>query len=264
MRRFIISLILVSLSGCGPQQQTVELRFVATIDGEPAACGDAPHAMSDLRFYVSGVHLAFDATDSSPKGITEARMLALPPWQTKDVALIDLENGDGACRNGTVETNDTLVVTVPEGEYSGLAFWVGVPFDLNHLNPLTTEPPLSDSAMHWHWRSGYKFLRAGVASESGGGWIHLGSTGCKGTVGNITNCNSPNRPYFFLEEFDFETDRIAIDLGALLDIKQILEVSDRTDCSSGPAELACGPPFGALGLGEDGDWRTQRVFSVIQ
>ena len=74
-------------------------------------------------------------------------------------------------------------------------------FDLNHDNPLTAEPPLDDPDMHWHWRSGYKFLRAGIRTATDGFWIHAGSAGCEGTVGNITGCRFPNRIDVFLPDF---------------------------------------------------------------
>lgn len=249
MRRILATLILVAATGCGEQEQTVDLRFVAVLDGQPATCAESGAAMSDLRFYVS-------ATSIQRSGI----------WQTSGVALIDLENGQGTCANGTAATNDTVSLTLPAGEIGDLHLTVGVPFDLNHENPLTAEAPLNDSAMHWHWRSGYKFLRAGVMSEDGEVWLHLGSTGCEGTVGNISGCRSPNRVSVDLTGFDPETDRIAVNLSALLDADAFLSVGDRLDCSSGPSEAACGPPFNALGIGfgDASDPGQQQVFTVLR
>jgi len=138
-----------------------------------------------------------------------------------------------------------------------------VPFSLNHANPMTAGPPLDDSDMHWHWRSGYKFLRAGVRTEKDGFWIHVGSTGCEGTVGHITSCRSPNRIQIELPEFTPGESAVAIDLAALaagID----LDDGEPGDCSSGPAESSCVAPFGALGInhstGEQAG--TQSVFSV--
>jgi len=109
------------------------------------------------------------------------------------------------------------------------------------------DAPLDDSAMHWHWRSGYKFLRAGVTTKSDGFWMHLGSTGCEGTVQNISGCRSPNRVTVELSGFSPDENRINIDLAALF--KGVdLDDGNRSDCSSGPPESACARPFANLGL----------------
>lgn len=249
MRRILTLLILFAAAGCGEQQQTIDVRFVAMRDGVPATCADDGSGMSDLRFYVSAPTIP-----------------ATGLWQTDGVALIDLEDGQGSCINGTVDMNDTVSLEVPVGNLKALRLTIGVPFELNHENPLTAKSPLNDSAMHWHWRSGYKFLRAGVMTEDGEAWIHLGSTGCEGTVGNISGCGSPNRVIVDLSAFDPATDRIAVNLSALLDAKAMLEAGDRLDCSSGPAEASCSQPFAAMGL-RFGDADTpgpQRVFTVLQ
>ncbi|PJN92728.1 metallo-mystery pair system four-Cys motif protein, partial [Amaricoccus sp. HAR-UPW-R2A-40] len=47
----------------------------------------------------------------------------------------------------------------------GLAFEIGVPFDLNHGDPTLAPAPLDLTAMFWTWRGGYKFLKFEVAPE---------------------------------------------------------------------------------------------------
>jgi uncharacterized repeat protein (TIGR04052 family) len=163
------------------------------------------------------------------------------------VALIDLETGEAACINGTPEMFEHVVGVVRAGEYRGLRFTVGVPFSLNHANPLTAGPPLDDADMHWHWRSGYKFLRAGIRTVDDGFWIHVGSTGCEGTVGHVTGCRSPNRIQVELPEFSPGKSIVAIDLAALA-AGINLEDGEPGDCSSGPAETSCVDAFGALGI----------------
>ncbi len=185
------------------------------------------------------------------------------PWQQPDLALIDLENGEGPCTGGTADTYAYLVGGVPPGDYTGLRFTVGVPFDRNHANPLTAGAPLDDPAMHWHWRSGYKFIRAGVATANDGFWIHVGSAGCEGTVRNISGCRFPNRVIVELDGFVPNDDAVAIDLKALFDG---INFDDGVpgDCSSGPSESACTAPFAALGIDfVTGDLTgQQRVFSI--
>ncbi|MDH5621615.1 MAG: metallo-mystery pair system four-Cys motif protein [Gammaproteobacteria bacterium] len=230
------------VAACTPNHVPVNLEFVVTWQGQPLRCNETGIRLTDLRFYVSSVTLI----DSN--GIEHGLEMSEDGlWQHSGIALVDLENGEAACVNGSPAMNSQVSGTTTAAGFSGLRFVLGVPFDLNHANPLTAQPPLDDAAMHWHWRSGYKFLRAGVATESDGFWLHLGSTGCEGTVQNISGCRSPNRVLVELSGFSPTTDRIEIDLAALFpDVD--LNDGRRGDCSSGPAEASCAEPFRALGL----------------
>jgi hypothetical protein len=118
--------------------------------------------------------------------------------------------------------------------------------------------------MHWHSRSGYKFLRAGIRNEADGFRIHIGSAGCEGTVGHITGCRFPNRIEVDLPDFVPGEHAIEVDL-AMLVIGTDLADGEPSDCSSGlPPETACDAPYAALGI----DFQTgeqqgvQRVFST--
>ena len=157
------------------------------------------------------------------------------------------ENGAGTCINGNSETNAFVAGTSAASDIAGIRFTVGVPFELNHANPLTAHAPLNQSAMHWHWRSGYKFLRAGVVTETDGNWLHLGSTGCQGEIRNIHSCDAPNRVAVELPDFDPASEVVALDLA---DLFAGIDLGDgrMTGCSSSPAEVICAAPFAALGL----------------
>jgi len=232
--------------------------FVATWQGQAIDCSSPGIALSDLRFYISNVQLI------DRQGVAhDIRYATEMEWQNDAVAYIDLEDGDGACQNGTAETFDHILGVAPAADYEGLRFTVGVPFRINHANPLTAKPPLDDPDMHWHWRSGYKFLRAGVRSDTDGFWIHTGSAGCEGTVGQITGCKFPNRIDVELPGFVPGTHAVVVDLTALLAGTSLTDEA-RSDCSSGPPETACVAPFAALGI----DFKTgeqtgsQSVFSL--
>ncbi|MFQ5610294.1 MAG: MbnP family protein, partial [Woeseiaceae bacterium] len=116
--------------------------------------------------------------------------------------------------------------------------------------------------MHWHWRSGYKFLRAGVELNNDGFWVHLGSAGCQGTVQNITHCRYPNRVPVLLTDYR-SGDTVIADLSMLLGAADLTD-SEATDCASGPAEESCGPIFGRLGLDHESGTISgpQRLFST--
>jgi len=234
----------------------VNIDFSASWAGQPVQCNDTALALTDLRFYVSDVWLI----DSSGK---EHRVLLTPDerWQQQGIALIDLENASGTCSNGTSDMNPTIRGTVATSDFAGIKFTIGVPFDMNHANPMLAKPPLDDAAMHWHWRSGYKFLRAGISNPTDSFWIHLGSTGCEGTIQNITGCSFPNRVTVSISNFSPDANRITVELAELLgDVN--LQDGIRSDCSSSPAEAACAAPFEALGLtmGGSTNLQPQRVF----
>jgi uncharacterized repeat protein (TIGR04052 family) len=259
-QRLLLTLSCVLLcSGCSEQHQELEIPFAAEFGGLAASCGpvESEPVLSDLRFYVSSPAVFNDRGRAVPVELVTDGL-----WQQSDIALLDLENGMESCENGTAELNTTLRILIPEGRFRGLQFTLGVPFDRNHADPLKAAAPLGDAAMHWHWRSGYKFLRSGMMSANDGFWIHVGSTACEGTVHNITGCNRPNRMTVSLPDFEPGSDTVVIDLAELLADTDLTD-GVRSDCSSGPAETSCDAPFRALGIdfGSGSDIGTQRVFT---
>jgi len=235
--------LLLLISACSAPQEAIEIPFVPRFGDRPISCSTtAEIALTDLRFYVHDLRLV--TIGGSEVAVT---LLEDPLWQSNEVALLDFEDGSGACINGTGQTNTVVRGHVPEGDYSGIRFRIGVPEDLNHADPLRAEAPLGYSVMHWHWRTGYKFLRAGIASDSDSFWMHLGSSRCEGTSSNVSSCRGSNRPLAELSAFVPGVDVVAVDLQQL--VREIdLTDGNPTDCSSGPAESECEMPFRALGL----------------
>lgn len=243
--------------GCSESRTRVEIPFQASYGGEAIACGtEADVVLTDLRFYLYGVHL-IDAAGAS----RAVELVDDEAWQRDGLAFIDLEDGSGRCLNGTAEVNAAIRGSVPAGSYVGIGFTLGVPFELNHGDPLLADAPLGDADMHWHWRGGYKFLRAGIRTRDDGFWLHLGSTGCAGTIRNITGCTAANRVAVLLDGFVPGRDVVDVDLSALAN-GQALGDGMPTDCSSGPAERSCVPAFRSLGLDHAGGTAagSQQVF----
>jgi uncharacterized repeat protein (TIGR04052 family) len=254
----LLATILIVCAACSAKNVPVHIEFAPVWTGNAIQCDSAELSLTDLRFYVSNVALIDSRGNEHSVSITPDER-----WQQRGVALIDLEDGSGTCSNGTADIRASLEGIVTRSDFVGVKFTIGVPFEMNHANPLLAQPPLDDAAMHWHWRSGYKFLRAGISRQADSFWIHLGSTGCEGTIHNISGCNSPNRVEVKFPEFSAESDLIAIELSELFQGVD-LENGTRSDCSSSPAERACAMPFAALGLNFDGtsEPRPQRVFQV--
>jgi uncharacterized repeat protein (TIGR04052 family) len=151
------------LASCGSGATRAEIRFgIATADVNSAD-------VHTLQFYVHTIELLDEHGQPRP-----FRFSAEPPWQNERVALLDLAGDPAMPRRlaiaGTVDGAASA--------YSGIRLTVGVPFELNHSNPLTTAPPLDRGEMFWNWQSGHKFLRVDLASANREWSFHLGSTGC--------------------------------------------------------------------------------------
>ena len=205
----------------------VTIQFVAMVGAKPAACGiiyenlgttGSPISLNDYRFYVSNVRLINAAGEEVPVDLTQDGL-----WQYTNVALLDFEDGSKLCsETGTAEINSKITGTVPEGEYVGIVFDLGVPFELNHLDTATAPAPLNLPAMWWNWRSGYKFVRIDMQtprSQTPQWFIHLGSTGCSAPDNNTPPaepCSNPNLPTVRLEGFNPIRNFIVADLAGLL------------------------------------------------
>ena len=244
-------------ASCSKASAPIEIEFRPVYAGAEVACsGPEDPTLTDLRFYVHNLRL--QDVDGTYHNIE----LDSDEWQQSGLALLDLEDATGNCLNGTEVTNYSVRGSVSGQAFRALEFELGVPFAVNHGDPLQAEPPLGDADMHWHWRGGYKFLRAGLKNDADSFWLHLGSTGCAGTIQNITGCNAPNRVAVRLENFR-PGDVVLLDLAALVDASS-LDEGMPTDSSSGPAEKHCAAAFAALGL-EHATGRpdgVQQLFSV--
>ena len=219
MLKFLLPAL--ALLATASAQQPVTITFNGMVGDAPIACGqDYPNigsegttiAFQDARVYVSNVRLVNAAGQEVPVTLEQDGL-----WQVQNVALLDYENATGGCSDvGTTAMNDQVIGTVPEGNYDGLVFDLGVPFELNHADATTAPSPLNVSSLFWSWQYGYKFARieilkaqvagsnapdetvsVGKGNEAGanalghagemdmgdgaanGFWpIHLGSTGC--------------------------------------------------------------------------------------
>lgn len=236
----------------------VEIPFAVRFGESEIACGREAEglALTDLRFYVHDLRLV----DGDGRERT-LQLASRPVWQGSQVAMLDLEDGSDSCSNGTGQRNAVVRGAARGGDHVGLRFRLGVPETLNHENPLLAEAPLDDAAMHWHWKSGYKFLRAGVAGSTDGYWLHLGSARCEGTIHDIRGCRSPNRPEVDLPGYVPGEHVVVLDLRELF---AGVDLSDGapSDCSSGPAEASCAGPLRALGLDGEGATAGPPVFRL--
>jgi uncharacterized repeat protein (TIGR04052 family) len=207
----------------------------------------------DARFYISNIRLLGAGGVEVP--------FALQPdgkWQTDRVALLDFEDASGMCREtGTPDMRDIVVGKAPAGKYTGIAFDLGIPFELNHADVAVEKAPLNIQALWWNWQTGYKFVRidlaTNVAPPNDKWFIHLGSTGCGKMDGHgggdphgMANkppekpCANPNLVTIRLTRFDPERDQIVADLAGLLTNVNIAQSTPKpAGCMSGVDDPDC-------------------------
>jgi uncharacterized repeat protein (TIGR04052 family) len=269
----LLAAVLLSAGACGDDAgggadaapadangQAVAIRFAAKVGDLDAACGGAVYTdlgtagasvtINDFRFYVSNLRLR-SGTDEVPVALDQDGT-----WQYMDVALLDFEDGTAGCATGgNSATNDTVRGTVPPGSYDGIAFDLGVPYELNHQELTALPSPLNVAAMYWAWALGHKFLRVDLSVQGGGAWnVHLGSTECDSpsppSAPPANGCNKPNRPRITLAGFDPARDTIVLDLARLVEQSDLsANAGSAPGCQSFPSDADdCTPLFPSLGL----------------
>jgi uncharacterized repeat protein (TIGR04052 family) len=274
----VVTLVLASF-GCGSSggdavsSQDVTIEFAGKVGVDDFVCGntydnlganDNSLKLTDFRFYVQDVEVQSTDGTWAPVALTQNK------FQVDDVALLDFEDGCGGL--GTPDLNDVVSGTVPEGEYVGVSFKMGVPVDLNHADASTAAGPLGVTSMFWSWRGGYKFLRidSGNIKDEPTIWrMHLGSTGCGMTDDPTTPpeqpCTNGNRVDVNLEAFDPDSDVVVADVAALVDGAPLNENAEGTPagCMAAPDDSDCGPIFDNLGLSFNGsEPGVQQFFSI--
>lgn len=236
----VLPLFLVACAGT-PEGEVADaaltLAFAPTVGGEAVDCdgrydrAGGTVTGTSLRLFVHDLRLVDAAGDETALTLDDDGR-----WQDGTVALLDFE--DERCDNGSPTTRDTVTGTAPEGDYAALRFTIGVPFERNHVDPATAAAPLSVTTMHWSWQGGFKFLRLDTELDGEGAIFHLGSTGCEGTLGDISGCARPDRPEAL---FPLADDTVAFALDDLFDA--LAPGQCMGDTSAG-----CAPFFEALGL----------------
>ncbi len=148
--------------------QPVRVRFESLADGETIECGDIledvgelelTRRLTELRFFVAGLSLIAADGTTVPVTLTEDDQ-----WQQASLGLIDLDENEGECR-GSPGMNDVLLGEVPEGEYTGLTFSVGVPSAMYGEDLASGGAPLDRSDMQWPWAPIYNYFFLAVTTE---------------------------------------------------------------------------------------------------
>ena len=264
----LIVLVGLNLSIQAQQIEKTVINFQAVVGDKAFDCREiyegigttnSKMSVTDFKFYVQDVRLVDKKGKETPVNLTNDGK-----FQTEKVALLDFENGEGTCTNGTKELNTAIRGTVPKGKYSGVKFTIGVPEELNHLDPTLQPSPLNFTRMMWSWQLGFKFARIDTKTTGrpNGYVLHLGSTNCVTDANGIINCARPNRPEFVFEKFDLVKDSVIVDLktlfaGANVDINQ---EKTAAGCMSFEGDSDCLPVFKNLGLSFEGSTAIKQSF----
>ena len=255
------------------------LQFAAVVGDEMLMCGQDytiensgvdSFEVADFRFFVTGIHLITSDGEEVP-----FMLMQEDQWQQGNVVLLDFENGEGRCEIGNSAINATVSGMVAEGDYVGIKFNMGVPFELNHQDTTMADAPLNIAAMWWNWQIGYKFARIDLLTSNtdlAAYNIHLGSTGCTSPASVIAPdepCSRPNIVEVAFDEFDFENEVIVADLAGFL---SGIDLSENTPqppgCQSGFDDPECTAVFASFGLDletglcADDSCATQNFFTV--
>ena len=250
--------------------EAVTIRFAARVGSANAACGatfgglgpDGSQAvtLNDFRFYVHALELL--RADGSSAAVT---LDEESPWQGEGVALLDFEDGSGACTSGTALTRDVVRGRAAPGPYTGVRFTLGVPFALNHRDASRAGAPLNLTSLFWGWQGGYKFARIDATSGGASFLVHLGSTACNGSpTGGVTRCEFENRPTITLDGFDPSSGVIVADYAALVGTLDLQANSAGTapGCMSTASDPECRAVFTSIGLPFGTSPAAQDFFSV--
>jgi uncharacterized repeat protein (TIGR04052 family) len=218
-----------------------ESSFVAEDRREIKSGGLQKWQYQQLQFYIHGVEV------NTSKNGWQPWMMTTNSNQASNVALLGEKcNENQGSSNWELE----LVSLDSSVEITDIRFTLGVPFELNHLNPLTQPSPINDSSMFWGWRGGHKFMRVELVSQDDDWLFHLGSTGCKALSpvrAPKSECLHPNRVKVSLP-FTDKALALKFDLAVLL--RDIALTRDNS-CQSAADEESCKVLFRNLNMESD-------------
>ena len=249
----ILCFCVTILSGCFQQTLPTKISFQVVYGNEALNCkSNFSHAgqtktkkaelhkwqYQQLQMFMYGVEV------NTKKNGWQPWLMTTNSHQANNVALLgeacNEENEQSYWQLELMPLDDAVAIT-------DIRFTLGVPFELNHLNPLTQPSPLNDASMFWGWQGGHKFMRAELASKNDDWLFHLGSKGCNALSpvrAPNSECLHPNRVAVSLP-FTTKTTVIEFDLAVLI---RDIELTRKNSCQSSADQESCQMLFKRLGL----------------
>ncbi|MDQ3015983.1 MAG: hypothetical protein M3R25_04575 [Bacteroidota bacterium] len=209
-----ICLVALCLTSCKKDKEgSLTVHFIAYYDGHPLQMFSPQDFTGNQNLQFS--HLSFLLSDLSlTKGSEETEL--------KDIALVDLSFDDltNASEGFIITTYD-----LPEGEYDGIRFGIGVPADINNDLPsdYASNHPLSKTSYYWVAWNSYIFQKIeGSLDTLGNGNFDTGFAYHTGTNNLYSILESPPIPINIQADGDTHI-HIAIDYKDLLEGIEIKE-----------------------------------------
>jgi len=205
--------------------------------------------IEQFQFFISDIHFG------SEKLGWQKVNLAANPYQANDTVLLGTncrkhsqEATSGNGDNWSIEFESTAKAIVNEN--NRIRFTLGVPFAVNHLNPISQKSPLNLPSMFWVWQTGHKFMRLELATNNHQWLFHLGSTGCQSASvmrAPELACRYPNTMTVELPITQHSDDNLVLglDLAALL---SNVELTSSSSCQSEHDNVNCQQLFNNLSI----------------
>lgn len=232
------------LFACSSERPIKTIQITPVFNETLVSCNDSlslngkPWQLAQLFIYLSEFEYLND------KGQWQQLTLKDNAYQHAEVALVGY-----TCEDLT-EKNWQLAFEPIENANKNLKLraTIGVPFDLNHQNPLTQTSPLNDSNMFWVWQTGHKFIRLELATQDDFWVFHLGSTGCSSASAlraPNAQCRYSNRASI---EFEVLNNNVELDLANWL---EGITVTDDNSCQSDLNNPTCQQLFQNLAISQN-------------
>ena len=205
--------------------------------------------IEQFQFFISDVKLGSD------KAGWQKLDLAQNPFQVNDTILLGSNCRAAQQQTSSVKNENWTIdfkanTHVMLNESTRIRFTLGVPFEVNHLNPISQKSPLNLPSMFWVWQTGHKFMRLELAANNEQWLFHLGSTGCKSASvmrSPEQGCRYPNTFYFDLPIAKSEANqlKLSLNLAALL---RNVDLMASSSCQSEQDKNSCQQLFKNLSV----------------
>ncbi len=232
-----ISISFFLLAACEQKNNDFKLVFSPQFNQQTIHCEqpfqhqNQAWQLSQLQFFISNVQVKSQENNWIKASIIHQE-------KTNPVALIGTSCDSSETQNSLWQT--TIKAPFNPQKITQIQFNLGVPFNLNHQNPLTQPAPLNQSDMFWVWQTGHKFLRLELSNNQNNFTYHLGSTGCE-SVSPVrapkVECKNPNRTTVNIEKFNVNNP-IIFDVATLI---SDLDLTQNINCKSSPNNPSCEP-----------------------
>ncbi len=245
-RFILLSGLLFALLGCSKPQTISQLPLEVWYQGKLLDCDSFQHNQQpwnirQFALFISDI--SFQSTQ-----LAEPIKLVESQWQTAELTLLTpnltqcgQSDSQQSVVNQSLSKANAVITFANEVELANIEqinFTVGVPFALNHLNPLVQASPLNLPSMFWSWRAGHKFFRLDLQSPQDNWVFHLGSVGCESASvmrSPQTPCVQANRLNFNLAKQQ-QGSKLVLHLDRLL---ANIELTSSHSCLFHPGQTSC-------------------------